>query len=58
MRVDIDENYLLIKGQGHRVKGQGQIFGFMKKLFVLITHELIVGLKCHLAGMSLQIFSH
>ena len=31
MSIDIDENYVLLKGQGHGVKGQGQIHDLLKK---------------------------
>ena len=30
VRVDIDKGYHLVKGQGHWVKGQGQIHNFLK----------------------------
>ena len=33
VRVDIDSNYLVIKGQGRWVKGQGQIYNLMKSSF-------------------------
>ena len=34
-RVDIDATLKVTKGQGHKVKGQGQIYSYMKKLFGL-----------------------
>ena len=34
-RVDIDKDYHMIKGQGHWVKGQGQIHDLLKKVFGL-----------------------
>ena len=34
-RVDIDTTLNVKKGQGHKVKGQGQIYSYMKKLFRL-----------------------
>ena len=33
--VDIDKGYHLVKGKGHRVKGQGQIHDLLKKMFWL-----------------------
>ena len=33
VRVDIDENYLMVKGQGRLVKGQAQIHDFMNNWF-------------------------
>ena len=41
MRVDLNENYLLIKGQGHGVKGQGQIYDPQKK--IVTNHVISVG---------------
>ena len=35
VRVDIDKGYHLVKGQGHWVKGQGQIHDLLKKMFWL-----------------------
>ena len=50
MRVNIDENYLLVKGQGCWVKGQGQILPQSqtgriytprkKKLYILYTRTI------------------
>ena len=33
--IGIDEMLKLTKGQGHKVKGQGQICNYVKKLFML-----------------------
>ena len=33
--IDIDETFKLTQGQGHRVKGQGQINSYVKKLICL-----------------------
>ena len=33
--IDINETKKLTEGQGHKVKGQGQICNFTKKLFLL-----------------------
>ena len=45
MCVDIDEGWNWVQGQGHWVKGQGQINDFLKKLVLVITHVLLLGLK-------------
>ena len=37
--IDIDKMLMLTKGQGHKVKGQGQICDFVKKLVSTIYHE-------------------
>ena len=40
-RVDIDATLKVTKGQGHKVKRQGQIYNYQKKLFGLfISIEL------------------
>ena len=36
MRVNIDDNYLFVKGQGRWVKGQGQFYNLMKNWFCLL----------------------
>ena len=41
--IDIDETLKLTKGQGHKVKGQGQICNYRKKMVLAITHERVVG---------------
>ena len=33
--IDIDETFKLTQGQGHRVKGQGQINSYVKKMIRL-----------------------
>ena len=35
VRVDIDDGKNFLKGQGHKVKGQGQIGNFVENLFGL-----------------------
>ena len=37
-RVDIDVTLKVTKGQGHKVKGQGQIYNYMKKTVWAIHH--------------------
>ena len=38
-RVDIDATMKVTKGQGHKVKYQGQIYSYMKKLFGLYLNN-------------------
>ena len=37
--IDIDKTFKLTQGQGHRVKGQGQIKSFVKKIESSIKHK-------------------
>ena len=37
-RVDIDATLKVTKGQGHKVKGQGQIYSYMEKTVWAIHH--------------------
>ena len=39
--IDIDETLKLTQGQGHKVKGQGHIGIYVKKIVFTITHERI-----------------
>ena len=42
--ISIDKMLKLYQGQGHKVKGQGQICSFLKKTSVsAISHEPIIG---------------
>ena len=41
-RVDINEMLKLTQGQGHKVKGQGQICNFVKKRVWAIYHEPMI----------------
>ena len=41
--IDIDETLKLTQGQGHKVKGQGHIGIYVKKIVLTITHERIDG---------------
>ena len=43
--IDIDETLKLTQGQGHKVKGQGHIGIYVKKLLtmLIITHERVDG---------------
>ena len=56
MRVDIDESYTLVQGQGHWVKWQGQIHDLVKKNLA-VDHELFVGLNSNLIYMLSIILS-
>ena len=37
--IDIDKTFKLTQGQGHRVKGQGQIKSFVKTIESSIKHK-------------------
>ena len=37
--IDIDKTFKLTQGQGHRVKGQGQVKSFVKKIESSIKHK-------------------
>ena len=39
--IDIDATLKLTQGQGHKVKGQGHIGIYVKKIVLAITHERI-----------------
>ena len=41
--VSIDRMLKLYQGQGHKVKGQGQICSFLKNIVSAISHEPIIG---------------
>ena len=41
--ISIDNMLMLTQGQGHKVKGQGQICHFVKKLVSTIYHEQMNG---------------
>ena len=41
--IDIDEMLKLTKGQGHKVKGQGQIFNNVKKKFSTLNDDRMIG---------------
>ena len=41
--ISIDKMLMLTQGQGHKVKGQGQICNFVKKRVLAICHEPIIG---------------
>ena len=40
--ISIDKMLMLTQGQGHKVKGQGQICNFEKKLVSNIYHEPMI----------------
>ena len=41
--ISIDKMLMLTQGQGHKVKGQGQICSFVKILVSPINHEQMIG---------------
>ena len=41
--ISIDKMLMLTQGQGHKVKGQGQICDFVKKNVLTIYHEPMIG---------------
>ena len=41
--IDVDETLKLTQGQGHKVKGQGHIGIYVKKIVWVITHERVDG---------------
>jgi len=41
--ISIVKMLKLTKGQGHKVKGQGQTFKFVKKRYLAIYHEPMIG---------------
>ena len=41
--IDIYETKKLTEGQGHKVKGQGQICNFTKKIVLAINRERVIG---------------
>ena len=40
--TSIDKKLMLTKGQGHNVKGQGQLCNFVKKRALVIYHEPMI----------------
>ena len=42
--IDIDETLKLTQGQGHKVKGQGHIGIYVKKIVWVIAHERVAGI--------------
>ena len=40
----MDKSYKWYEGQGHRIKGQGQIYDFLEKKVFVIMYVLLVGL--------------
>ena len=40
--TSIDKMLMLTKGQGHKVKGQGQLCNFVKKRALVIYHEPMI----------------
>ena len=43
--IDIDEKIKLTQGQGHKVKGQGKICYYVKKLVLIICNELMIAIN-------------
>ena len=41
-KIDIHEIKKLTKGEGHKVKGQGQLCNFVKKRALVIYHEPMI----------------
>ena len=41
--ISIDKMLMLTQGQGHKVKGQGRICNFVKKTYLAIYHEPMIG---------------
>ena len=41
--ISIDKMLMLTQGQGHKVKGQGQICDFAKKLVSTLNHARMIG---------------
>ena len=37
--INIDKTFKLTQGQGHKIKGQGHIGIFVKKIVWTVTHE-------------------
>ena len=47
-KIDICEMKKLTQGQGHKVKGQGQICNFTKNIVSAINHERVIGFRWYL----------